>query len=110
MHIKEICKKIRTIRIEKNLKLESVAVKASMSITGYGNIERCHVNSLSLNRVEAIAKALEVSMFELLVPHNCSSIPGEVYISLREKHERYVQETEKMLTYLRQQLDECAKR
>lgn len=69
-YIKEVCKRIRYLRLKKNLKQQSVAKKASMSTTGYGNIERGSTSDLSLNRILAIASALDVSIFEILEPIN----------------------------------------
>ncbi len=57
--------KIRLIRESKGLTQEDVAKKLDISVNSYGDIERGNTN-LKLNRLEQIAKILEISLPELI--------------------------------------------
>ena len=57
--------KIRLIRESKGLTQEDVAKKLDISVISYGDIERGNTN-LKLNRLEQIAKILEISLPELI--------------------------------------------
>ena len=57
--------KLKRIREFKGLKQESVARELGLSTNGYGKIERGE-SSLSLDRLEKIARALEVSALDIL--------------------------------------------
>lgn len=57
--------KIRKVRELKGYKQEYVADKVGLSVTAYGNIER-NDSSLTFERLEQIADALEVSVQDIL--------------------------------------------
>lgn len=57
--------KLKRIREFKGMKQESVARELGLSTNGYGKIERGET-SLSLDRLEKIARALEVSALDIL--------------------------------------------
>ncbi len=57
--------KIRKIREFKGYSQENMAGELDMSITGYGKIERNEV-SLSLDKLQEIAKILDVQMEQIL--------------------------------------------
>lgn len=61
----EINDKIRFFRENKNWSQEEMAQKLGMSTQGYAKIERGE-NSLNFQRLEEIAKILEVNILELL--------------------------------------------
>ena len=56
--------KIRKIREFKNLKQQTVAQKLGLSVTAYGNIER-NESSITYDKLERIAKVLEVSVMDI---------------------------------------------
>ena len=58
------CEKIEFMRQLKHLNQEEVAERLDMSVKGYSNIERGKTN-LTEERIEQIAKALEISKEEL---------------------------------------------
>jgi len=58
------CEKIKFMRQLKHLNQEEVAERLDMSVKGYSNIERGKTN-LTEERIEQIAKALEISKEEL---------------------------------------------
>jgi transcriptional regulator with XRE-family HTH domain len=60
-----IGEKIRKVRELKGLKQEAVASKLGMSVTAYGNLERGE-SSLSFERLEEIASALEVNVTDII--------------------------------------------
>ena len=60
-----IGEKIRKVRELKGFKQEYVAGKLGLSVTAYGNIER-NESSLSFDRLEEIARVLEVSVQDIL--------------------------------------------
>jgi transcriptional regulator with XRE-family HTH domain len=97
MDIREICKRIRRLRLQKNLKLNSVAIKASMSPTGYGNIERGQTNNLSLNRLIAIAKALDVSVFEILPGDETFFVSKIAYESIINEKDNEIKQLKRLL-------------
>lgn len=57
--------KIRKVRELKGYKQEYVAEKVGLSVTAYGNIER-NDSSLTFDRLEQIAEALEVAVQDIL--------------------------------------------
>jgi transcriptional regulator with XRE-family HTH domain len=57
--------KLKRIREFKGMKQESVARELGLSTNGYGKIERGE-SSLSLDRLEKIARALDVSALDIL--------------------------------------------
>lgn len=57
--------KIRKVRELKGYKQEYVADKVGLSVTAYGNIER-NDSSLTFERLEEIANALEVTVQDIL--------------------------------------------
>ncbi len=61
----DIGDKIRKVRELKGLKQEYVANQLGMSVTAYGNIER-NESSLSFDKLEQIAAALEVTVQDIL--------------------------------------------
>ncbi len=63
MHIGE---RIKKLRLSKNLKQKAVAKMIGISITAYGNIERCSTNNLTIQRLEQIAEALKVNIVDLV--------------------------------------------
>jgi transcriptional regulator with XRE-family HTH domain len=65
--------KIRKVRELKGYKQEYVAEKVGLSVTAYGNIERNDA-SLSFERLEQIAQALEVSVQDII------NIPDQINI------------------------------
>ena len=70
MHIGD---KIRKVRELKGYKQEYVADQLGMSVTAYGNLERGD-SSPSFDRLEEIAKVLEVSVVDIL------NIPDQINI------------------------------
>ena len=70
MHVGD---KIRKVRELKGYKQEYVADQLGMSVTAYGNLERGD-SSPSYDRLEEIAKVLEVSVVDIL------NIPDEINI------------------------------
>ncbi len=70
MHVGD---KIRKVRELKGYKQEYVADQLNMSVTAYGNLERGD-SSPSYDRLEEIAKVLEVSVVDIL------SIPDSINI------------------------------
>ena len=62
MHVGD---KIRKVRELKGYKQEYVADQLNMSVTAYGNLERGD-SSPSFDRLEEIAKVLEVSVVDIL--------------------------------------------
>ncbi len=70
MHVGD---KIRKVRELKGYKQEYVADQLNMSVTAYGNLERGD-SSPSYDRLEEIAKVLEVSVVDIL------NIPDEINI------------------------------
>lgn len=64
--------KIRKVRELKGYKQEYVAEKVGLSVTAYGNIER-NDSSLTYDRLEQIANALEVAVQDILnIPEQLS--------------------------------------
>ncbi|MGL6269736.1 MAG: helix-turn-helix domain-containing protein [Chitinophagaceae bacterium] len=61
----QIGDKIRKVRELKGLKQETIAQKLGMSVTAYGNLERGE-SSLSFDRLEEIAAAMEVSVSDII--------------------------------------------
>lgn len=62
-------KKVRELRIQKGLSQEELSFKADVHRTYIGMIERAEKN-ITLINIEKIAKALEVSPYELLKNNN----------------------------------------
>ncbi|MCC5945226.1 MAG: helix-turn-helix transcriptional regulator [Bernardetiaceae bacterium] len=104
--------KIRHFRMIKNLSQENMAELVGMSITGYAKIERNETN-VSLQRISEIAKALGISLIELLSygeknffylsnhQENASNFVfngniSEEIIALRHKHEISQKEIESL--------------
>jgi transcriptional regulator with XRE-family HTH domain len=67
MNIHAITRRIKAIRVGKNLKQLSVARKAGLSLTGYSNIERGYNKNLSLESIYNIATALDVCVAEIIL-------------------------------------------
>jgi len=86
MHIGD---KIRKVRELKGYKQEYVADQLGMSVTAYGNLERGE-SSLSFDRLEEIAKVLEVSVQDILnIPEQFnvqSIVNSQVGFSQKELH------------------------
>jgi transcriptional regulator with XRE-family HTH domain len=61
-----IGKRIKQIRILKNLKQSAVAAALGMSVTAYSNIETEKSSNLCIRRIEQIAKVLQVPPVELI--------------------------------------------
>ncbi len=61
-----IGKKIKDIRISKNLKQSAVAAALGMSVTAYSDIETDKTCNISIQRLEQIAKVMEVSSVEII--------------------------------------------
>ena len=86
MHVGD---KIRKVRELKGYKQEYVADRLNMSVTAYGNLERGD-SSPSFDRLEEIAKVLEVSVVDILnIPdqlniHSISNASGSVGIGLNQ--------------------------
>ncbi len=86
MHVGD---KIRKVRELKGYKQEYVADQLNMSVTAYGNLERGD-SSPSFDRLEEIAKVLEVSVVDILnIPdqlniHSISNASGSVGIGLHQ--------------------------
>jgi transcriptional regulator with XRE-family HTH domain len=64
MH-KEVCSKMRMLRLQRGWSQENVAEMLNMSLTGYANIER-GLTDLSLSKVEEIAKVFDMTPQEFL--------------------------------------------
>jgi transcriptional regulator with XRE-family HTH domain len=107
MDICIIGKKIRTIRLAKNLKLETVAELVSMSVTGYGNIERGHIKDIAINRIASIAKALEINIIELLICDEDQVVCKTTHNAMMEELKLCNEQKDKEIEYLKRQLDEC---
>ena len=110
MDIIMIGKKIRAIRLAKNLKLETVAELVSMSVTGYGNIERGHTKDITISRIESIAKALEVADSDLLLSETDGVISVKNHEAIIEGYKLCNDQKDKEIQYLKQLLDECGAR
>ena len=86
MHIGD---KIRKVRELKGYKQEYVADQLNMSVTAYGNLERGD-SSPSFDRLEEIAKVLEVSVQDILnIPEQFnvqSIVNSQVGFSQKELH------------------------
>lgn len=63
--ISQIGQKIKKLRELRNYTQEYMAKKLDLSLNGYGKIER-EETELTLNRLNEIAKILEVKVFDLL--------------------------------------------
>ncbi|MFN3665198.1 MAG: helix-turn-helix domain-containing protein [Sediminibacterium sp.] len=66
MNAQAITQRIKAIRIKKNLKQQSVARKAGLSLTGYSNIERGFTKNFTIESIINISLALEVSISEII--------------------------------------------
>lgn len=117
----DIGDKIRKVRELKGFKQEYVAGKLGLSVTAYGNIER-NESSLTFERLEEIAQALEVTVQDILnipeqlnihsvnnahqvgfnqnttINDNRTCIDGEI-----EAYKLAISNLEKEVEYLRQQ-------
>ena len=86
MHIGD---KIRKVRELKGYKQEYVADELGMSVTAYGNLERGE-SSPSFDRLEEIAKVLEVSVQDILnIPEHFnvqSIVNSQVGFNQKELH------------------------
>ena len=63
--LKTFAQKVKTLRLEKGWSQEELASRADLHRTYIGSIER-HERNVSLLNVEQIAKALKVSVKDLL--------------------------------------------
>lgn len=59
-------KRIKQIRISKHLKQTAVARALGMSVTAYSDIETGKTRNLSIQRIEQIAKVLQVPPVEII--------------------------------------------
>ena len=116
MHIGD---KIRKVRELKGYKQEYVADQLGMSVTAYGNLERGD-SSPSFDRLEEIAKVLEVSVVDILnIPDhiNIQSISSSnvgishlTYLNTNkgegetEAYKQTITHLEKEIEYLREQV------
>lgn len=109
----QIGEKIRKVRELKGFKQETVASKLGMSVTAYGNIER-NESSLSFDKLEEIAAALEVNVQDIIsIPEqfNIQSIThsqvgynyGNLMSSEVEGYKAAIAQYEKEVEYLKQQ-------
>lgn len=101
--------KIRKVRELKSYRQEYVAGRLGMSVTAYGNIERGE-SRLSFERLEQIARVLEVTVPELLtLPDTLLRPPApapqepERYPSVLRAYEQLVHSLESDIAYLRRQ-------
>lgn len=67
-NMQHIGKKIKELRIGKNLKQRGVAGVVGLSLTAYSNIESGKTESITLQRLEQIAVALKVDIAEIINP------------------------------------------
>jgi transcriptional regulator with XRE-family HTH domain len=61
-----IGKRIKQIRISKHLKQSAVARALGMSVTAYSDIETEKTSNLSIQRIQQIAKVLQVPPVEII--------------------------------------------
>ena len=64
--MQQIGKRIKDIRVSKNLKQQAVASAIGMSLTAYSNIECGKTELITLQRITQIADALETDITTLL--------------------------------------------
>ena len=63
--IKKIGAKLRDARQQKGLTQEEVAKSAGMGTTRYAVIERGQAKNITINKLEKIAKVLDLSLFNI---------------------------------------------
>lgn len=61
------CNQLRMIRYRKGYSQENLSGMLNLSVNGYAKIERGE-SEATLQRVEAIANALDISVYELICP------------------------------------------
>ena len=71
--MQQIGKRIKNIRLAKNLKQQTIANAIGMSLTAYSNIECGKTEQITLQRVMQIAAALETDITTLLNGHDQST-------------------------------------
>ncbi len=68
--MQDIGKKIKELRISKQLKQKAIADAVGLSHTAYSNIESGKTESITLQRLEQIAVALKVDIAEIINASN----------------------------------------
>lgn len=63
----QVGKAIKEIRISKNLKQSFIAQKVGISQTAYSDIERGKTSHITLQRLEQVATALDVSIITIIL-------------------------------------------
>jgi len=98
----KIIDKIREIRSRKNISQEYMANVLRIDTSNYHRLEK-GVSPLSIDRLEAIAAALGITMSELLdYGEPAKKVPAET----EGKHPLYLEHLEEEITFLRKQLQE----
>jgi len=108
--LSQVGEKVRRLREIKGMKQESVAQELGMTTNGYGKIERGE-SSITLERLEQIARVLEISPLDILrfdektvyhIQHMQSSAPQGVVnnYAATEKERALMLEQIKMLNEL----------
>jgi len=86
-------KRIKELRISKNLKQQTIADAIGMSLTAYSNIECGKTENITLERLKQIPAALETDMVTLLNHHNQPNHP--IIISLQSELQQAKKELDK---------------
>lgn len=92
-----IGKRIKKIRILRHLKQSAVARALGMSVTAYSDIETEKTSNFSMQRIEQIAKVLQVPPVEIIY----TGISKNELLKRNEELKQALEEKEQELKHLR---------
>ncbi len=92
-----IGKRIKKIRILRHLKQSAVARALGMSVTAYSDIETEKTSNVSMQRIEQIAKVLQVPPVEIIY----TGISKNELLKRNEELKQALEEKEQELKHLR---------
>lgn len=80
----EVCKNVANLRKEKKLSQEELAFESDISLSSFKDIEHGRANP-SLDTLESLTKALDITLLELLVYHLEADTINRLFEELRQE-------------------------